>query len=434
MFYTFFKKILIFSILFLAFAADVYPLQYRMGGEVYEGIFIENNFGDANTLRLEQPNIDLNYPKFDRNEIYNILGFSPDLFVSAGKSVGCYLLTDIYWIHTWDTKESDEWNFELTNAYLSLSHKRISGRIGLQPFQFGSGLILYNDEPGITLDLGLARSFRLELKAAGVMETSPIASISFAYHPDFFEEIRLFSVWFRDEDDGFANLLRQSVNIYNIHSSGNLFWYGVGAELFIGDMYLSGTGILQRGAVKFEGNSNQNSYDISAYLIDIALDYNMTDWISVRTFCFVASGDRRPREGDLTAFVSPIPYNPRASIFFDPEFFDREVSDALSLGGMVWNGVVAPGVKFDFHPTKSFTAEITLATFYTNDKPSADREWYGWEMDNLLSYNFRDRHELFLEAAFFEHGDFYNNSPLFEQLGLNAKLASRFVIGFHTFF
>ncbi len=419
--------------LFIALLTPAYSFDVKVGGEVYDYFYVENNFFNS-SIAL-----------FNPDETYNILGFSPDLSFSKGNSFGGYLLADISWSNSMDATETDTFEMELTNAFLNLSKAKLSAQIGLQPFQFGKGFILSSDEPGIMLEFKTSQQFYVNAEAAQIMTSSIIASLMAGYKPDFLEKIELYGVWFRDTDKKMAELLNTISYIAAsdntiIDNSGDLFWFGANTDLFIGPFYLSGCIIYQYGnpSVMIENlflvNSQvrkryfDRSFSISSSLMDISIDYSISHNISIGVFVFFSPGDLTPDNSEINAFLSPIPFNPKTAIFFSG-FGTIDGSDRIELGGTRWEGVLAPGIRLNYQIVNNMIIDTTLALLLPEKTPSDDRQVYGWEIDTVFAFNFRNKLNFIFEVDIFQYEDFFKS-----QGGVIPDPASRFLLGLNILF
>jgi hypothetical protein len=180
--------------------------------------------------------------------------------------------------------------------------------------------------------------------------------------------------------------------------------------MLVGKALFTAVGAYQWGELKLESDAARASYTVSAYLADISLSGNLAPWCSLGAFLFVAGGDDTPLNRDLNSFVAIMPYNPRAAIFFDPEFLGRDPENQmLTFNGGFFGGVLAPGLTLDLESRAGLSAAAAVATFYAQEDLDDGSRWYGWEVDLELSYTFSKDYTLFLEAARFHHGDYYES-------------------------
>jgi len=237
--------------------------------------------------------------------------------------------------------------------------------------------------------------------------------------------------WFKDQDDAFAKAIPR---IYQVllepKSDGDLYWAGVSADLFVGKALFSAVGAYQWGEFRLYNDTASLRRAVSAFLADLSVEGNLSDWCSLGAFVFVAGGDDKPLRDDLNAFVSIMPFNPRAAIFFDPEFLGRdEDAEKLTFNGGFFSGVIAPGLTLNLVSASGLSLETTVATFFAHQALDDGSRWYGWEVDLGVSYDFARFYTLYFEAARFEHGDYYESL-------LNEKIdpATRFSIGLRASF
>jgi hypothetical protein len=322
----------------------------------------------------------------------------------------------------------------LTAAYLELSRPSARLTAGGIPMQFGRGLIMADETLAAIAEFTFGKPY-LEIKAARVRRSSPMAGIGIGYRPSRFEHAELFGVWFSDQDDIIADapLFQEQ----DRSSSADLYWLGASAELLAGPAFFSMVGAYQTGRFTVEGTDQsfvwpftEQTYstqrDLSAWFFDLSLEANVAPWGSLGAFCYVASGDEEPGRGDFGAYTAVNAYNPRLAIFFDPGFIDRDDSELFTFGGVTRNGVVAPGITLTVQPVEAITLESTAAWLYTQASPSNGDQYYGYEVDGTLTLKLMKKHEIFLQVARFEHGGFFES-----RLGSEEAFdpAVQFVVG-----
>lgn len=461
-------KIVVYVIGFIFFPMICSGVEYRWGIEIEEYVTQKSNFGlqvpPPDSLILDSPNINSsNYILFTRDVAYNVLSFSPGIDVSFNKQLHCRFSGQLDWFRTLksDDGETNDTDISVINAYLGYSGHKMTVLAGLQPLDFGSSYILDNYEPGIYAKF-MKHDYFFTLKAAKVMDASKMISGSIGYVPDFFEMVEGFGVYFEDGDNSGAELINQFVlskehtedlnllhDLLNLttdpvtslqisSSKADIFWLGLNADLFLGDLYLSTTGISQHGSITFGRNGNTKKLDLKGFLVDIGASYNVNDWLSVEGFLFVASGDNNPLKGHFSGYVSPMPYNKRAMIFFDPEFFDLKSNDALTLGGMLWPGVIAPGIHVSAERDNGLSFDFSLISFFSEETFDGEYKQYGSEADIRIIYSFMQRYSVYLEASAFRHEDYFNEvyQSRFTDGNMTLPLdtASKLYLGFTLFF
>ncbi|MDY6934817.1 MAG: hypothetical protein SVZ03_11450 [Spirochaetota bacterium] len=387
--------------------ATAYAYEYGIVYEISENYYRESNFYRNNALI------------FDHDDEYNFISITPGLIFSAGNRLGGYFLADLSWFHYFDAKDnSDDIDINLIEAYLHLTLVKTSIQVGQKSFLFGRGLIMDSDEPGVLLEFQPISRFYCSLESCKVWELSPIASILLSYQLDFLEKVELFGVFCHDADDGFAKMMNWinpsllgNYFIDNIAgSSGDLFWYGLNAELFIWNIYTSGIAIIQKGretvTISYPFREERVDFSINSYMIDMGIDYNLTDQISAGIFSIMSRGDMEPVRGEFSAFFSPLPNNTRMAIFFQG-FGNQMPLDAFSLGGITLAGIIASGLRIDYQPIDEILVEMNTGLLFPEEKPSRSRNYYGWETDLSLSYVICDRCKLTIEADFFKYGNYF---------------------------
>jgi hypothetical protein len=404
-------------------SADEGPYAYQLGATLSNHFFGEQNYLDRDT------------GNFDRDNAYNLLRLSPELSVSAWNHWSAYALADADWTHYWLPFDDNELELRLVNAYGGYARGAVTVEAGLMPLLFGNGLILASDEPAVSVEYEVSRSVSFHVSGGQVMSASPMMSVGLTYRLGFMEKIDIYGVWFNDQDDSFAAMLDRLMPVDDLSSSGNLFWLGMSSEVFAGPLYLSCTALAEYGDMTLGWGDRRAQFDIRAYLVDLEAGYNFSESVSADVFCFLASGDSRPLRGDLYTFVSPLPYNSRTGIFFNPDFLDyyklkdRYQVNMLSPGGMTMAGVVAPGIKVEYQPFPMVIIDAVAATFFPQDKPADGRDWYGWEGDLRLTLNISDTKQILLEFDSFQHGNYATSA-----LGGKPDPAYRLLGGFYVHF
>lgn len=149
--------------------------------------------------------------RYFRDRSYLLLSANPYLSFALQENVSGYVQADINWQNSDDEKDAEQCEIELTNACLSLAKGGVSADLGLQTILVGNGLIMADDVPAITLDFSVGSS-NLQMTLARVLDSSPMAVVTIGHQPGGFENLAVFGVWIRDEEDAFAKSLPQSTN------------------------------------------------------------------------------------------------------------------------------------------------------------------------------------------------------------------------------
>lgn len=377
---------------------------YHLGMDTGGSYSSRINYLDRGNLGLVEP------PHFSRDRSYTLMRAEPFLSFTLQEGVGGYIQADIDWENSNSEAVDEQVEVELANAYLSLSKGAGSADLGLQTVSLGNGLIMADDVPAAALSFKHGRGY-LELTLARVLDSSPLLAAAIGVRPGYFEHAALFGIWFQDQDDAFARAIPL---IYQVllapRSEGDLYWAGVSADLFVGKALLSAVGAYQWGRFRLYNDTASVHRDVSAFLADLSVQGNLSDWCSLGAFVFVAGGDDAPLRDDLKAFVSIMPFNPRAVIFFDPEFLDRdEDAEKLTFNGGFFGGVIAPGLTLNLVSASGLSLETTAAAFYAHQALDDGSRWYGWEVDLGLSFTFGRFYTVYAEAARFQHGDYYKS-------------------------
>jgi len=303
--------------------------------------------------------------------------------------------------------DEEGWDTEWTLAYVNFHQRAVSINLGLQPTVFGSSLITFDNAPAVNASVTVGK-WSMTIDAGQVMDSSPMAALKIDFHPGLFERISLFGTWFRDDENAFAQTLPALYQLLQPTSDGTLWWAGVDADLFVGPLFLTATLIYEQGDIRFKHSLGETQRDVAAYLGDIGLEGNLNEQVGLGFFFFVASGDNEARSGTIHAFLSPLSYNTRAAIFFNPDWLGRDADHTMTFGGATISGVMAPGVHLTYTPVDQLLLDLTIVTLYPHEAPEG-RDYYGWEIDLETIYSFSEHVDLILEAARFEHGNYFNN-------------------------
>jgi hypothetical protein len=108
------------------------------------------------------------------------------------------------------------------------------------------------------------------------------------------------------------------------------------------------------------------------------------------------------------------------------DFIDSDNSEQFTFGGVTRNGVIAPGITLTVQPVEAVILEASVASLYAQKSPSNGDRYYGYEINAGVSLKVMQEHEIFLQAARFEHGDFFRS---WQESGESLDPAFQFVIG-----
>jgi hypothetical protein len=367
---------------------------------------------------------------FTQNRSYGFVDLHPSLIVGANENINGTLSVDVTWENPQDQGQEDEVDAQVASAYLSFTGSHIRCDIGIQPVVFANGFILSDNVLAAVIH-GYQGNGYAELKAARVLDSSPMIGVTLGYRPDYFERLELFGILLSDRDDTLASSFPYTaLDAFDLSSDGTLYYLGAAADLFVGDVLLTLVGAYQTGefTVGFL-NNRRTEVNANAYFGDISLEKNLSDSSTVGLFCHLASGDSTPFNRDFASFIYIVPDNPRAAIFFNPEFMDNDYTDRFTFSGGFLGGSVAPGVSLTLLSEWGLSVEAALIYLYAQQALNDGSQWYGWEADLTVNYTFRKKYRLFVEAARFEHGDYFESF-------LNTQIdpAIRFAAGVHATF
>lgn len=385
--------------------------------DIIESYQIQENFLSRDDLRR------IDDWHFTNDQAYNLLNLRPLLALNSEKGMWGYVGVDLTWQSDVEDEDGDTVEVDFSTAYLSLKRGKVRVDVGVQAVEFGDAHILADDTLAAVVHADLANGYG-EFVAAKVMDHSPMVGVTLGYQPGHYEHVEVFGIWYDDKDDTFAGSIPLDDELLNVESSdGSLYYLGMAADLFLGNTLLTVVAAYQTGWYTISGPLRTIQADVSAYFGDISLQKNLADWCSVGIFCYFASGDDSPSSGDFHSFISILSYHDRASIFFDPDFMDIDDSEQFILSGGHTGGTIAPGLNLTLASDWGLIAEFALIYLYADQALSDGSQWYGWEADLDINFTLRDRYKFFLEAARFEHGDYYE-SLLNESLDAATRLSA----------
>lgn len=413
-----------FWFFFLFYALPVWAVDYTIGIEIEGAYTDQKNFLNRDDWAR------LDYFHFSESTYHLQWRATPHISLALKEGIEAFFQTDILFVDTDETDVDEGLNTEPTNAFLNLSNKKVSANIGLQAILLGQGRIMADNVPAAIFEYQPSKYY-IQMTLAQVLGGSPMVGAAIGYKPDIFEYLEFFALWFQDKDNAFAEALPLIYQIWlDPESEADVYWIGGSTDLFVGDALFSAVGAYQWGEISFSGNHFTSNTKLDSFMIDLALEGNISEWCSLGAFFFVAGGDDTPLRGDLNSFVAIMPYNPRAAIFFNPEFLDLQVDDErLTFNGGFYGGVLAPGLTLTLAPVADLSMEATLTTLYAQEPLSDGSEWYGWEFDLEFDYTLNDNYSLYLAAAQFTHGDYYKS--LLEE---STDPATLFTIGLRASF
>ena len=405
----------------LAVAVMLFPdpalgLEYWSGWSFFDAFFKETNY------LTNQPGGDPDFVISD--DTYAILGAYPYAGLDFNAHFSAYFQAGFEWTHSWDVEDSEDWDADVIGAAMRYTSRAFSADAGIQPFHPGNGLISYGDEPGVSLAFNGWDHAYIKGDVFQILETSPMSMLSLGYHPGFLETVEIFGAGFHDADDGMSNLFASFYDGADVKTIGNLFWAGAMADFFVKKAYVSGMWVQQFGAVDINSPSGSSEMDVSAFLMDAQISYPVLETVSASAFLFVASGDSRPLDGRLNAFISPMPFNDRTAIFFNGGFARYDVEKKVSLGGVTWDGVITPGLGFDYQPYPDIVIKFSTTLLFPEKDTASRNNFYGWETDTRVTYEFYSRQHLFFAAGVLTHGDYW-----IERIGYRPDPATRLAAG-----
>ncbi|MFC1591601.1 hypothetical protein ACFL43_03655 [Thermodesulfobacteriota bacterium] len=352
--------------------------------------------------------------KFNQDRDLHILYVNPYVAAPLGSYAYGVLELEAEFLFDFHNHAGDD-TIEVRNAYiqaLAPGCDWIALTAGRQAISTLDGLLYDDNSLAISLHADMERGLDLPLKLRAlfteVEHDSPYFHAELKYNFDFLESVTLSYSWFRDTNDGIARIFDYLEQERRYGSRGKLHWLGLSVRKFLGDALLRTTCIFGRGTVHLrQPGQGTRTMRVRSYLIDINLDYSLTERLSLSAFFFLSSGDKQPGQGTLRSFVSIDPYVDKTNIFFNGGIDGQFSSDNVGLNGIQLPGVMAPGLVIDYRDGNRFSIKCILAYLLTHKGTGGQGHRYGWEADLMGYYNLRENIQLFAELNVFEPGDYF---------------------------
>ena len=393
----------------ILFSSMVDAGENRFGLELTNIVLSQNHLYDTETLS-----------DFSKDEWSDTILVSPSFMLSPVKKLRIYGLTVLAWQRTFHP-EDDETDADLSNAFLCYLGDNATVYAGLQPFSIGRGFVFEDNTPGLSVDAPLTRKSTLGIKAAHVKGNSRLYSVDVGFEPGLFEKILVFGALYHDDDDTTADLVDAfyiwrtlwNVNVVPLTMSrGKIFYAGIAADFFAGDFFVKATGIVQHGSMTLSTEDPDLTRDIRfrSYLADVEISKNFSPSWSMSGIFFVRSGGTADSSKDsYHTFIAPRPMNYRTVVFSNDQFGPYLNESGFYSQGVVIPGLVAPALTVSWTPADNLMVKTLVSMLYPFSRPEDGASFYGWEWDMSFSYKFRRKWELFGEAGYFDHGDFFKD-------------------------
>lgn len=416
------------TLLFLVFSTSLYG-ETRFGLELSDHVLSQKNIYDTDSLN-----------DFSKDEINNTVIVSPYLEYTPLKKISAFVMADLSWEHAFETDE-DEGDADLTSAFVCYQGSPAIVYAGVQPFSIGRGFIFNDNTPGLSLDKTLSNTTQVNVKAAHVKGSSTLYSFNLGFEPGLFEKVEMFGAIYHDSNDTTASLLDAfyvwktlwTTRIIPLTSSrGDLYYAGLGADIFVGDFFVKATGVVQKGTLTFTTENPEISRDVdfSSYLADVEISRNLSDRWSMSGIFFLRTGGRSESDKlENHTFVTPRPMSYRTQIFSNDQFGPYQNESGFYSQGIVMPGLIAPALSLTWTPRENLMFKTTTSLLYPYSEPGDGASFYGWEWDMSLSYTIGKHWQFIGEAGYFKHGDVFK-----DEQGQTPEPISRFLTGIHVSF
>lgn len=396
----------------------------RFGCELSDHLIVENNLYDEDQAT-----------GYTSDSTGNEIVFSPYAEFSYGDTLSAFFLSNFSGIHYFDDHDDDV-DGELANAFACLKNKSSLICAGLQPFNFGRGLIYDENEPGLSVDLGTHDRLKVNIMAAALDQSSSLWSINFVYIPSLFEKFEVFSAYYNAGDQAFSR------NFYAFEersymgtpylvglplNSGDLMYAGGGFDVFMFGAYVRMTAIAQKGHITFSTDKARinRKMEVTSFIADLDVSRNIGELWSFSILTRIMSGGPSDLESNkLHSYISPLPLTLRSLVFDNDQFAPEDYRDGIVSRSMTLSGLVAPGLSLTCTPTDNLLLKSMASLFYPYDQPGENQTFYGWEWDISLFWTVNSWLNYSFEAGYFQHGDVFKNEQ-----GEKPPPASRVITG-----
>lgn len=357
---------------------------------------------------------DAGLKKFNQDKNLHVLYVNPALTWRPGTHTRAVLeLEGEFWVD-FDKDDFDD-DIEFRNAYLETALPRvpwISARVGREYITTLGGLVYEDSSPIVRLEADCEQGGGLPLHAQTLVtlvdDDSPYVYAALRYRFSLLESLMVSYGWYRDTNDGVAEIFnyREQARLYS--SRARISWLGFSVRKFLGPVLLRATAVYEWGTVKLRrAGAGTTSSRMQGYLVDVNLDCVLSENLIATAFLFIASGDRNPDSGTLRSFVGINPYVDKTNIFFNGGIEGQLTTDNAGMAGVQVSGTIAPGLALDWRATSDLSLRVTGACLLPETGTGGQGSFYGWEVDTMAYYTFRDRLHFFLELNVFTPGEYF---------------------------
>jgi hypothetical protein len=406
-------------------------------GQLKGSMEILEEYRNENAYR-ETDGADLSGNPFNVDAAYNLVSLYPRFSLSLTPRLKANFMAEITSLSSIEGEGESETGLSLVTLSMGGRWGGMRAEGGLIPVNIGGGYLFSDDEPGFRISAPLSSRHRFTLQGALIYRASPFITAELKYQLGFFETVSLFGAFFVDKDDSAA-----AISDWIASNTGSIFWGGGAGEFFIGRAFVSLLAMAQTGSLSVVpetiepeleagggwGWNRDRAYDIdlSGYLIDLSVGINVTEWLSLSSVFFVASGDRSPLDKAFEGFISLMPGDLMPPVFFEG-VCDPLSEESFSFLGVNRQGVIAKGAKMAVKPLQTVTLDFSFVWLYAHEVRSTPSHYYGWEADSTLLFEWKNNRTLFIEIGTFQPEGY------FSALTSEPERLGRVRTGFHLAF
>lgn len=375
---------------------------------------------------------------FEQDRNLHVLYVAPAMTVPLGPHMQA--IAEVEGQFTYEMGEHKHYkDIDLRNAYLrtSLPGARWSKlSVGQQSLSTAGGLIYDDESPTLRIKADLEQGFDLPLKFDGLITRVdggyPYVSAELRYYFSLLESFSLIYGNYRGRDDGLARIFNALEFADFYRSRSRTQWFGFSLRKFLGNALLRSTFLYETGSAHVRSISEfatSRRLRTRGYLLDINVDYLLTEQLTLTGFFFMTSGDGKPQEGSFTAFYAINPYIDKTNIFFNGGIDSEFSSDQGGISGVQPAGVVTPGIKLSYRLNQQVEIKLIAAYLFTQRGPARQGRVYGWETDIMGFYTLNENLQFFMEINAFKPGNYFKRITRYQ-----TDLATELLFGISYLF
>lgn len=360
---------------------------------------------------------DIGRRSFEQDLNLHVLYIAPAVTVPLGPHMQAVAEVEGQVTHELGGGHWHDTDVDLRNAYLKVRPPWARWStlcVGQQSLSTAGGLIYDDESPTLRVKADLEKGFDLPLKLDALVTRVdrgyPYVHLELRYCFSLIEHCSFIYGNYRGRDDGLARIYNALEFADFYRSRSRTQWFGCYLQKFLGSVLLRSTFLYETGSAHVRGITEfaaSRRLRTRGYLLDVNIDYLLSERLTLTAFFFMQSGDATPQSGSFTAFYAINPYIDKTNIFFNGGIDSEFSSDHGGVTGMHLAGVATPGIKLAFRLNPQVEFRLIGAYLLTQRGPPGQGRVYGWETDFMASYSLNENLQLFLELNAFKPGNYF---------------------------